>query len=133
MRLERLVRSAPILIIAGLGLLLAVRAIGVTSNGGRRWLNLHVIYLQPSELFKLFTVLFIAWLVQYHHNELGHWRQLALCLGHDPDLWFPVDSDGGARAVSICTVCPVRLDCLAWAIENNERNGPITAPSRARP
>ena len=77
-RLERLVRSAPILIIVGLGLLLAVRAIGVTSNGGRRWLNLHVIYLQPSELFKLFTVLFIAWLVQYHHNELGHWRQLAV-------------------------------------------------------
>ena len=44
---------------------------GVTANGGKRWLNLHVIYLQPSELFKLFTVLFIAWLVQHHHDELG--------------------------------------------------------------
>jgi cell division protein FtsW len=77
-RLDRLVRAAPVLIIVGLGLLVAVRAIGVTSNGGRRWLNLHVIYLQPSELFKLFTVLFIAWLVQHHHNELGHWRQLAV-------------------------------------------------------
>ncbi|MGD0853952.1 MAG: putative peptidoglycan glycosyltransferase FtsW [Acidimicrobiales bacterium] len=77
-RLERLVRSAPILILVGLGLLLAVRAIGVSSNGGTRWLNLHVIYLQPSEMFKLFTVLFIAWLVQHHHDELGHWRQLAL-------------------------------------------------------
>jgi cell division protein FtsW len=77
-RLDRLVRSAPLLIVIGLGLLLAVRAIGVSSNGGTRWLNLHVIYLQPSELFKLFSVLFIAWLVQHHHNELGHWRQLAL-------------------------------------------------------
>jgi cell division protein FtsW len=77
-RLDRLLRSAPILIVIGLGLLVAVRAIGVTSNGGTRWLNLHVIYLQPSELFKLFTVLFVAWLVQYHHDELGHWRQLAL-------------------------------------------------------
>jgi cell division protein FtsW len=77
-RLDRLVRSAPLLIMIGVGLLLAVRAIGVSSNGGTRWLNLHVIYLQPSELFKLFTVLFIAWLVQHHHNELGHWRQLAL-------------------------------------------------------
>ena len=55
-----------------------MRAIGVTSNGGKRWLNLQVIYLQPSELFKLFTVLFIAWLVQHHHDELGHWRQLAV-------------------------------------------------------
>ena len=77
-RLERLVRAAPMLIFLGLGLLIAVRAIGVTSNGGKRWLNLHAIYLQPSELFKLFAVLFIAWLVQYHHDELGHWRQLAL-------------------------------------------------------
>jgi len=77
-RLDRLLRSAPLLIMIGLGLLLAVRAVGVSSNGGTRWLNLHVIYLQPSELFKLFTVLFIAWLIQYHHNELGHWRQLAL-------------------------------------------------------
>ncbi len=77
-RLDRLVRAAPALIVFGLGLLVAVRAIGVTSNGGKRWLNLHVIYLQPSELFKLFTVLFIAWLVQHHHDELGHWRQLAV-------------------------------------------------------
>ena len=77
-RLDRLVRCAPMLITCGLGLLLAVRAIGVTSNGGTRWLNLHVIYLQPSELFKLFTALFVAWLVQHHHDELGHWRQLAL-------------------------------------------------------
>jgi cell division protein FtsW len=77
-RLDRLVRAAPLAILLGLGLLLAVRAIGVTSNGGTRWLNLHVIYLQPSELFKLFTVLFVAWLVQHHHNELDHWRQLAI-------------------------------------------------------
>ena len=77
-RLERLVRSAPLFILMGLVLLLAVKAIGVTSNGGKRWLNLHLIYLQPSELFKLFTVLFVAWLIQHHHNELGNWRQLAI-------------------------------------------------------
>jgi cell division protein FtsW len=75
-RLERLVRSAPLLIGAGLVLLLAVKAVGVTTNGGKRWLNLHVIDLQPSELFKLFTVIFVAWLVQHHHDELNNWRQL---------------------------------------------------------
>ena len=78
LRLDRLLRAAPLLMLLGLGLLLAVRAIGVTSNGGKRWLNLHVIYLQPSELFKLCTVLFVAWLVQYHHDELDHGRQLAI-------------------------------------------------------
>ena len=77
-RLDRLLRSAPLLILTGLMLLLAVKAIGVTSNGGKRWINLHVIYLQPSELFKLFTVLFMAWLIQHHHSELGNWRQLAI-------------------------------------------------------
>lgn len=51
------------------------------------------------------------------------WRELALCLGHDPDLWFPQESDGGANAIRICSACPVRLDCLAWAIEHNERTG----------
>jgi hypothetical protein len=51
------------------------------------------------------------------------WRELALCLGHDPDLWFPQESDGGANAVRICSACPVRLDCLGWAIAHNERNG----------
>jgi cell division protein FtsW len=77
-RLDRLVKSAPMLIVLGLALLLAVKAVGVTSNGGKRWLNLHVIYLQPSELFKLAAVVFVAWFVQHHHDQLGNWRQLAL-------------------------------------------------------
>jgi cell division protein FtsW len=77
-RLDRVVKIAPLLIGFGLFLLLAVKAIGVSANGGKRWLNLHVIDLQPSELFKLFTIFFLAWLVQHHHNELNHGRQLVL-------------------------------------------------------
>ena len=77
-RLLQLVRRAPVFVTAGLGLLLAVKAIGVTTNGGKRWLNLHVIFLQPSELFKLCAVLFVAWAVEHHHDELDDWRRLAL-------------------------------------------------------
>lgn len=77
-RLDQLVRRAPLLAIGGLGLLVAVKLVGVTSNGGKRWLNLHVIFLQPSEIFKFVTVIFVAWLVQHHHEELGNWRQLAI-------------------------------------------------------
>lgn len=77
-RLNRLLMSAPMLIVTGLVLLLAVKVVGVTTNGGKRWLNLHVIYLQPSELFKLSTVVFIAWVVQHHHNEIGQWKKLAI-------------------------------------------------------
>ncbi|HEY5111282.1 MAG TPA: putative peptidoglycan glycosyltransferase FtsW [Acidimicrobiales bacterium] len=77
-RLERLVRAAPLVVGGGLVLLLAVKAVGVSANGGKRWLNFHLINLQPSELFKLFTILFLAWLVQHHHDELNNWKQLAL-------------------------------------------------------
>lgn len=77
LRLEALVRRAPAFIFAGLILLIAVMGIGVSANGGKRWLNLHLIYLQPSEIFKLCTVLYVAWLVERHHDELGDWRQLA--------------------------------------------------------
>lgn len=77
-RIERLIKSAPMLIAFGLVLLLAVKTVGVTSNGGKRWLNLHAIYLQPSELFKLATVVFIAWVVQHQHNEIGQWKKLAV-------------------------------------------------------
>jgi cell division protein FtsW len=77
-RIDRLVSKAPILILGGLGLLVAVKAVGLSANGGKRWLNLRVIDLQPSELFKLFTVLFVAWLVDQHHDELNNWKQLAI-------------------------------------------------------
>jgi len=75
-RLERLVRTAPLLVGAGLALLVLVRAAGVAANGGKRWLNLGVIDLQPSELFKLASVLFVAWVVEQHHDELNRWTPL---------------------------------------------------------
>ena len=77
-RIDQLVRKAPLLMLGGLGLLLAVKLVGLSANGGKRWLNLRVIDLQPSEMFKLFTVLFVAWLVQHHHEELNNWMQLAV-------------------------------------------------------
>jgi len=78
LRLDGVVRKAPLLILVGLALLVAVKLVGVTSDGGKRWLNLHLIFLQPSEMFKLFTVIFLAWLVQHHHAELNNWKQLAI-------------------------------------------------------
>ena len=55
-------RSAPFLFILGLVLLalVLVPGIGREVNGSRRWLSLFVINLQPSELMKLFVVLYAA-------------------------------------------------------------------------
>lgn len=48
------------------------------------------------------------------------WQQLAACLGADPDLWFPPPGGGRARtaqAKAICAGCPVKAECLAYALE----------------
>ncbi len=53
---------APYLFLIGAALLVLVLipGIGREVNGSRRWLSLFVINLQPSELMKLFTVLYAA-------------------------------------------------------------------------
>jgi cell division protein FtsW len=50
---------APSLLMASLGLCLAVFAIGLQVNGARRWISLGPIGLQPSELVKLALALWI--------------------------------------------------------------------------
>jgi cell division protein FtsW len=50
---------APTLLMASLGLCLAVFAIGTQVNGARRWISLGPIGLQPSELVKLSLALWI--------------------------------------------------------------------------
>jgi cell division protein FtsW len=55
-------RLAPYLFLLGVALLILVLipGIGREVNGSRRWLSLFVINLQPSELIKLFAVLYAA-------------------------------------------------------------------------
>lgn len=50
----------------------------------------------------------------------------------DPDAWFPV-AGRAVTAVGFCRGCPVRLDCAAAAIAQDERHGiwgGLTAPQR---
>ena len=61
-----------------------------------------------------------------------HWREDAACAGQDQRIWFPVDdrvhrqhSDEFHLAVyraarDVCDGCPVREQCLTWALDNNE-------------
>lgn len=53
----------------------------------------------------------------------GNWRERALCQGFDPELFFPVARRGTqpyitqvARAKAICSLCPVRRECLRFAL-----------------
>ena len=56
------------------------------------------------------------------------WRQAAACRDMGPELFFPPDGPEGrdwdsepARAV--CARCPVRGDCLEWAVVSGQRHG----------
>lgn len=42
------------------------------------------------------------------------WTDLAACQGMDPELWFSLGD--GAQARAVCAGCPVRDDCLAFAL-----------------
>lgn len=52
------------------------------------------------------------------------WARRAACLGHNPDLWFLDDQAGSYReARTICQSCPVRQQCLDWALETHTDHG----------
>jgi WhiB family redox-sensing transcriptional regulator len=49
------------------------------------------------------------------------WRQEAACQDHDTDLFFPAGDTGPAalqivRAKAICGICPVKDECLSFAL-----------------
>jgi WhiB family transcriptional regulator, redox-sensing transcriptional regulator len=59
---------------------------------------------------------------------LVDWRHEAACVGHDPDLWFPAGETGPAAeqiryAKRVCGSCPVREECLEYAIVTNQVSG----------
>ena len=51
------------------------------------------------------------------------WRSRALCASVDPERWFPEKGGDPTPAQAICAVCPVREQCLAYALANNETFG----------
>ena len=56
------------------------------------------------------------------------WRQLAACRHADPELFFPVSPSGPSldqitQAKAICAGCPVRQQCLAFALDTRQVHG----------
>lgn len=56
------------------------------------------------------------------------WRNLSACLHQDPELFFPLGDAAPARrqeeaARRVCARCPVRGQCLRWALESGEDFG----------
>jgi len=53
----------------------------------------------------------------------GAWTQSAACRGVETDIFYPATAAEEAEALSICAMCPVRVQCLDYAIRNRETYG----------
>ncbi len=62
--------------------------------------------------------------------EEPSWREQAACKDMDPEIFFPekiplraVKNAAVARAIIVCSECPVKEECLRYAQENKEYQG----------
>ena len=58
----------------------------------------------------------------------SEWRAASACLDADLDMFFPVAVGSAAnkqvsRALRICEGCPVRQQCLDFALRSGEKDG----------
>lgn len=50
------------------------------------------------------------------------WQEHAVCAQTDPEAFFPSHNKAGAQKI-VCAGCPVRNECLEYALTNDERFG----------
>lgn len=53
----------------------------------------------------------------------GGWREQALCAQTDPEAFFPDKGGSTKKAKKTCMACPVRRQCLEYALEHDIRFG----------
>ena len=75
-----LLRLTPWLFVTGVLLLLAVLLGGESSGGAQRWLNLHVVRFQPSEMMKLAVPMMVAWYLSDERLPPNRWQVLGAAL-----------------------------------------------------
>jgi rod shape determining protein RodA len=77
---QRLMQFTPLAYVAGLLLLVATALFGEVVNGARRWLDLGITRIQPSELMRLAVPMMIAWYL-HHKQESMRARDYAVAIG----------------------------------------------------
>lgn len=74
---QRLLQFAPPIYLTGILLLLGVAIAGDVVNGARRWLNLGITRIQPSELMRLAAPMMLAWYL-HTRQEMLSGREFAI-------------------------------------------------------
>jgi WhiB family transcriptional regulator, redox-sensing transcriptional regulator len=60
--------------------------------------------------------------VQDLDESLG-WQERALCAETEPEVFFPESGGSTLKAKLVCQKCPVKVECLDYAINHDERFG----------
>jgi WhiB family redox-sensing transcriptional regulator len=55
--------------------------------------------------------------------EDAGWQDRALCAQTDPEAFFPEKGGSTREAKKVCRGCEVRVECLEYALEHDERFG----------
>ncbi len=115
---QQLLRLAVPVYAAGLVLLVAVALLGEISNGARRWLNIGVTRIQPSEIMKIGVPLMLAWYFD-RYEAILNFRNFAvgalvlavpvLLIAAQPDL-------GTALLVAAAGLFVLFLAGLSWKV-----------------
>lgn len=62
-----------------------------------------------------------------HTADTQAWMRDSLCAQAGPgfadEFLFPEEGHYLPRAIAICRACPVRRECLQWAIDTNQKFG----------
>jgi WhiB family redox-sensing transcriptional regulator len=51
------------------------------------------------------------------------WQERALCAQTDPEAFFPEKGGSTREAKKVCLSCDVRVECLEYALQSDERFG----------
>jgi rod shape determining protein RodA len=118
MPLHYLIRSAVPIYILGMVLLLGVAFFGEIQNGARRWLNLGVATIQPSELMKIAVPLMMAWYFERHEATLAlkNYFIAALLLAVPFGLIIRQPDLGTALLISASGFYVLFLAGLSWRV-----------------
>jgi len=56
-------------------------------------------------------------------RSLENWRHLSACRDMDTSTFFPATDDDAQQPKAVCAACPVREECLEYAIATRQDDG----------
>lgn len=111
-------RIAVPLYLVGVVMLIAVALFGTVINGSRRWLNLGIVTVQPSEMMKIALPVILAWYFNRHESDvrIRNFLVAALIIGIPFALVVRQPDLGTALLIGASGTVVVFLAGLSWRI-----------------